>query len=194
MASSSNAEGYVVFRGFGYGKYILRETKAPDGYMPAEDIPVTIDGTWNYSAEAPVIINIPDHYEFRKVNHLGEPMEGVKFTLEDETGKVLQTAVSDTNGIVRFAGLSRGRYIIRETETLEGYVLSEETLSVVIDEKYVPAAEPVTYVNYPVIQTGVEFTMNSTMWIGAILIVLSAALMFCLIRKRRKMLQDSTKR
>ena len=66
--------------------------------------------------------------------------------------------------------------------------------SVVIDEKYVPAVEPVTYVNYLVIQTGVEFTMNSTMWIGTILIVLSAALMFRLIRKRRKMLQNSMKR
>ena len=112
-------------------------------------------------------------------------MPGVKFTLEDGAGNILRDLVSGEDGIVHVTALTPGVYIIREIETLEGFTRSEETIKVVIDEKYVIPKEMYKLINYPNIQTGSGIAMTPVMWCGIIL-ALCALLSLAAIVKLRK--------
>lgn len=134
-------------------------------------------------------INIPNVYEFVKADNEGNPMTGVKFNLEDTEGNVLRELVSGENGLVTVDDLEPGTYIIQETETLEGYTVSGETIEIVIDENYVVADELPVFVNYPEIQTGVDFEITPVMYVGgAVMLIGIIALIASVIqnRKRRK--------
>jgi hypothetical protein len=78
--------------------------------------------------------------------------------LEDGAGNILRDLVSGQDGIVHVTDLTPGVYIIREVETLEGFTCSEETIKIVIDEKYGVPKEMFRFVNYPYIQTGKEIS------------------------------------
>ncbi len=127
------------------------------------DMELKVDENW-VEPEPFTLVNIPNHYEFVKTDNKGNPLPGVQFTLEDGAGN-----------------------IIREIETLEGYTLSEETIKVVIDEKYIVPDEMLRFVNYPNIQTGAGFEMTPLMWTGVALVIVSSAAVvaFMLLNKRR---------
>ena len=80
--------------------------------------------------------------------------------------------------------LEPGTYVIRETETLEGFTVSGETIEIVIDENYVVADELPVFVNYPEIQTGVGFEVTPVMYVGAGIILL--AIILLVIGRRKK--------
>lgn len=74
--------------------------------------------------------------EFKKVDGMGNPLTGVEFKLYDEQGdgKPIATAKSTKNGQVKFdQEVGPGKYIIKETQALEGYVAIEE-LKVTVDQ------------------------------------------------------------
>jgi LPXTG-motif cell wall-anchored protein len=150
-----------------------------------EDLTFNVDADWTEPAPF-TCVNIPHHYEFVKTDNEGHPMAGVKFTLEDANGNVLNDLVSGEDGIVHVTGLKPGRYIIREIETREGYSVSGETIEVVIDEKYVVPAEMYVLVNYPSIQTGVDFEITPLMWGGGAAALLGLILLIVFIRRRRR--------
>ena len=183
---TSDDAGEFVFTRFTYGNWIIRETKAPEGYNIMPDIELTVDENW-VEPEPFTLVNIPNHYEFVKTDNKGKPLPGVKFTLEDGAGNILRDLISGEDGIVHVTDLTPGVYIIREIETLEGYTLSEETIKVVIDEKYVVPDEMFRFVNYPNIQTGAGFEMTSLMWSGVALVSVSCAavMVYILLNKRR---------
>ena len=181
---TSDDAGEFVFTRFTFGNWIIRETKAPEGYNIMPDIELTVDENW-VEPEPFTLVNIPNHYEFVKTDNKGNPMPGVKFTLEDGAGNILRDLVSGEDGIVHVTDLTPGVYIIREIETLQGFTLSEETIKVVIDEKYIIPKEMYKLVNYPNIQTGSGVTMTPVMWCGIIL-ALCAVLSLAAIVKLRK--------
>ena len=78
--------------------------------------------------EPMTFVDIPDHYVFRKVDTAGRPLAGVRFALEDAEGNALRELVSGEDGTVRVDGLEPGSYVIRETQALEGYTRTDETL------------------------------------------------------------------
>lgn len=74
--------------------------------------------------------------EFEKVDGMGNPLTGVEFKLYDEQGdgKPIATAKSTKNGQVKFdREVGPGKYIIKETQALEGYVAIED-LKVTVDQ------------------------------------------------------------
>ncbi|MGM0139503.1 hypothetical protein IGI65_001959 [Enterococcus sp. DIV0755b] len=74
--------------------------------------------------------------EFEKVDGMGNPLAGVEFKLYDEQGdgKPIATAKSTKNGQVKFdREVGPGKYIIKETQALEGYVAIED-LKVTVDQ------------------------------------------------------------
>ena len=183
---TSDDAGEFVFTRFTFGDWIVRETKAPEGYNIMPDIKLKVDENW-VEPEPFTLVNIPNHYEFVKTDNKGNPMPGVKFKLEDGAGNILRDLVSGEDGIVHVTDLTPGVYIIREIETAEGYTLSEETIKVVIDEKYIVPDEMFRFVNYPNIQTDAGFEMTSLMWSGVALVSVSCAavMVYVLLNKRR---------
>lgn len=178
----SDKNGVFTFSQFDYGDWIIRETEAPAGYCRMEDIRLHIGDDWT-EPQPIMCVNIPDHYEFIKTDSSGVPLAGVKFSLENDGGRVIDTFESGKDGIIRIQDLTPGVYYIKEIETLEGYSLSGEIIKLKIDEFYVVPEEMKRFVNYTVIQTGVNLAVTGIMWVGIGLIVVSGTL--GLVRKRR---------
>ena len=189
--AASDEKGEFYLTGFGYGDWIIRETVAPEGFNRVEDVLIHVDEDWK-APNTLLFTDIPNHYEFVKVDEDGCPMEGVKFALEDEDGNVLRELASGEDGIVRADDLKPGVYIIREIETQAGYRLTEETIRVVIDENYIAPDELFRLVNFPEeerpkdeIQTGVDVPVTPMMLYGLISMALGAVFMFAEIIHRR---------
>ena len=178
----SDKNGVFTFSQFDYGDWIIRETAAPEGYCRMEDIRLHVGDDWT-QPEPILCVNIPDHYAFLKTDSSGVPLPGVKFTVEDASGKSIGTYESDEDGIVSIRGLKPGEYFIKEIETLEGYSVSGEIIRLKIDEYYVVPDTLRRFINYTTIQTGVNLAVTGIMWVGIVLMAVSGTL--GLIRKRR---------
>src|SRR5699024_1811961 len=64
--------------------------------------------------------------------------EGIEFQLIDEkTGKVLKTGVTDKDGNIDFGRLLYGKYLLKETKAPEGYITPNEAYKVTINKEYV---------------------------------------------------------
>ena len=182
---TSNSKGEFSFKNFDYGLWLVHENKAPDGYNLMPDYSVSVDGSW-IEPSAVILTNLPDHYEFLKTDNEGNPMSGVRFKLEDSEGNVLQELVSGEDGMVYVTGLVPGSYVIRETETLEGFTVSDDPIEITIDDSYVVVDEIPVFVNYPVIQTGVDFEITPPMIAGAALIGAGGIGSVIMLLKRKK--------
>ena len=88
------------------------------------------------------------------------------FAVEDENGNVVQEVVSAENGVVYIYGLTPGKYTIRETATVEGFTVSDDTITVEINEKYKVPTKLKRFVNYPSISTGVDVSPTTLTWVG----------------------------
>ena len=190
--AASDEKGEFYLTGFGYGDWIIRETVVPEGFNRVEDVLIHVDEDWK-APNTLLFTDIPNHYEFVKVDEDGCPMEGVKFALEDEDGNVLRELASGEDGIVRADDLKPGVYIIREIETQAGYRLTEETIRVVIDENYIAPDELFRLVNFPEeerpkdeIQTGVDVPVTPMMLYGLISMALGVVLLVTEIIRRRE--------
>ena len=189
--AASDEKGEFYLTGFGYGDWIIRETVVPEGFNRVEDVLIHVDEDWK-APNTLLFTDIPNHYEFIKVDEDGCPMESVKFALEDEDGNVLRELASGEDGVVHADDLKPGVYVIREIETQAGYRLTEETIRVVIDENYIVPDELFRLVNFPEeersedeIQTGVDVPVTPMMLYGLISMALGAVLMFAEIIHRR---------
>ena len=186
----TDKDGRLTFTKFGYGDWIIRESKVPEGYCKnVLDITIHVDETW-IAPELIKCVNIPDHYEFLKTDSSGNPLEGVKFRLEDEHGTNLGEYVSDKDGIVSITGLDSGVYYIRETETLEGFSVSGEVIKFVLDENYVIPETMPKMINYTIIQTGVRIAVTGVMILGAVFVVVSGILFIIRKKKNAKAQED----
>ena len=149
------------------------------------DIEVEVTPDWAAPLEL-TCVDVPNHYEFQKVDPAGNPLAGVKFVLENADGTVLRELISDENGIVQITDLLPGSYVVRETEALEGFVRTKETLTFTLDESYIVPETLPKLVNEPVIQTGVDFEMTPGLWISIGLILTGVAMEIMARRHKRK--------
>lgn len=182
---TSNANGEFIFTQFDYGDWIIRETKAPEGFVPMEDVLLHVDENWT-EPEPITLVNIPNHFWFFKSDHQKNALPGVTFGVEDTQGNILQEVVSDEDGVVYITDLLAGSYIIRELETVEGFTRSDEVIELVIDENYVVPEKLQRFVNYPTIETGVDLEMTPIAWAGVALVALAVGLILFGRKNSRK--------
>ena len=162
----SNDKGEFIFTKFDYGDWIVRETAAPEGYNRMEDYLLHVDENWT-EPKPITLVNIPSTYMFFKSDNKKNALAGATFAVEDENGNVVQEVVSAENGVVYIYGLTPGKYTIRETATVEGFTVNDDTIEVVIDEKYEVPTKLKRFVNYPSISTGVDVSPTTMTWVGA---------------------------
>lgn len=126
------------------GKYIVKEKKQPEGYVRREK---TYEVELKYKDQVTEIVteeltvtNMPVTTEIVKTDKKsGKPLEGVVFAVwrkEDEKLPEFekQTCVTDKDGRILLEYLKPGTYCIQETETLPGYLLSEQITEFTVDE------------------------------------------------------------
>lgn len=141
--STSDVNGTISFKGLKPGTYRLIETKAPayyhniDGaakvfYIRELDGKAFIieDGRGvELNAENNQIKNVPKGTESFTVYKQGESnnaLEGVKFTIYSFDGTEVQSGITGPDGKVVFTELKFGTYILKETKTVDGYILDSK--------------------------------------------------------------------
>jgi LPXTG-motif cell wall-anchored protein/uncharacterized repeat protein (TIGR01451 family) len=140
--TTSNSVGEVEFKDIDYGKYVIKETKAPEGYLLSEQVITAEIGasdngktvTANPSSVSNQIIR--GNIIFTKLDEVGQPLQGAEFTLYESKDtsytNPIHIITSKSDGIIEFKNIQYGSYIIKETKAPTGYVISEQLLSAVI--------------------------------------------------------------
>ena len=150
MTAVSDTRGLVRFIGADYGKYTIRELKAPGGYMINKDvITMTIDdGYTNSDTLAATVVDQQKKIMCIKTDPSGKPIPGVSFSLINAANMdVTETAVSDKDGVFTFRSFDVGDWIIHENSAPAGYSAMEDIRFHVGDDWTQP--KPILCVNIP---------------------------------------------
>lgn len=134
---TTNADGIVEFTGVLKGNYTVKELTPPINYSPSDEV---------------ISIEIPDSTEpnvFKATYKNDALRHSIKVTKKDaDTGDVLEGAVfglfkgddkiqeqtTDENGVATFDNLLKGNYEIKELTPPVGYELSEEVISIEMED------------------------------------------------------------
>ncbi|MBU5591670.1 hypothetical protein KQI89_07815 [Clostridium sp. MSJ-4] len=137
-AAISDESGRVEFKNIEYGKYIIKETKAPEGYVLSDEVLtaniIENDITVKSNPESISNRKIRGSVQVKKLDENKEPLKGAEFTLYNAEGKEIKTSVSREDGTLLFEDLVYGEYTIKETKVPEGYLASEGTIKVFVDK------------------------------------------------------------
>ena len=154
------------------GKYIVKETKAPEGYLLNEK---EFEVILTYADQETEIVygdvTVPDQPAkgqieiLKKDKETGNLLSGAEFTItakEDittpdgtvraEKGTVVDTIVTDTTGIARSKELYLGKYVVKETKQPIGFIRPDQTWDVELkyaDQKTELVKENLTIKNQP---------------------------------------------
>lgn len=154
------------------GKYIVKETKAPEGYLLN---PKEFEVILTYADQETEIVygdvTVPDQPAkgqieiLKKDKETGNLLSGAEFTItakEDittpdgtvraEKGTVVDTIVTDTTGIARSKELYLGKYVVKETKQPIGFIRPDQTWDVELkyaDQKTELVKENLTIKNQP---------------------------------------------
>lgn len=152
METIKTKEGKVVSKPLYLGKYVVKESKAPDGFALSDK---TFDVVLQYkdhntaivtkaieAKDYPVKINIHkttlgtdtilEEVTFAFWNILDEPAED---DVDPEFTQFREFYRTDKKGNIEISHVIPGDYKLQEVETLEGYVLDEHIYLIHVDEK-----------------------------------------------------------
>lgn len=122
------------------GNYILKETKTNQEYKLSlqQDITIEWNKTFNILIENEKIkgkvkvIKTSEDDNLINGDKAGTPIANVKFVIYDEKGEIVDTLITETDGIAISKNLVKGKYIIKEIETGDAYELNEEDFTIEI--------------------------------------------------------------
>ncbi|MEY7999714.1 SpaA isopeptide-forming pilin-related protein [Clostridium sp. Mt-5] len=133
QTATSDASGAAQFTKVQPGKYTVKETVAPAGYvLSTQVIPVEINMSKTYDIGTIKDTKNAAAIEVKKTDANGNALSGAEFTLYNSGVKVA-SAVSGQDGIARFSNVVYGNYTVKETRAPAGYDLNQDTLSVQVD-------------------------------------------------------------
>lgn len=139
ISRTTGSDGILTFDNLKPGEYTLKETKAPenfnkvektwninvskDGYVTIREI--SFDGQGDYLVGDNLTLDVsnrPTGTDFKvyKKDDTNQPLQGAEFTLTKDR-KVVKTVKSDVNGLVNFEKLTKGIYILEETNPPAGF-------------------------------------------------------------------------
>ncbi len=142
---TTNQDGEILVQDLRIGEYVLIEKETNKWYDLAENTDVVVE--WNVTSDN-IVENELKKGQVRiiKIDKDNNEvlLEGVKFNILDNTGKVLETIMTDSNGQAltsRYAIRDFSELTIQEVETLENYVLNEEIKTIVLEENQIKDIE-----------------------------------------------------
>lgn len=141
MTAESDESGIFRFEQIRYGKWIVKELRPAEGFVPNEklyEVNVSEDG-------AVIEFTVENKYirgniEGLKVDEDGNTIEGAVFGLfaegtdEFTEENAVMTAVSRADGKFLFENVRYGKWIVKELSCPAQYVLSDETFEATISE------------------------------------------------------------
>ena len=130
---STNENGELTFDAQVCGKYYIKEIATPDQYVLLDDQweidENDFDKNLELSTKSINVINTPVKIKIylHKADNDGEAVQGAKFGLYTEEGKLISTKITNENGNADFPQQTIGSYFVREISVPDGYVLDAET-------------------------------------------------------------------
>ncbi|AJH18442.1 hypothetical protein S3E15_04652 [Bacillus mycoides] len=119
---TTGADGTAELNNLPIGTYIVKEIKAPTGYVSG-DKPQTIEVKTGEIGAVQVVNNkVKGNIEIKKLSDSGKMLPNVEFTVFTEDGKEVKKVVTKENGIANVDGLTYGKYYFLETKTPNGYI------------------------------------------------------------------------
>ncbi|WP_265938331.1 SpaA isopeptide-forming pilin-related protein [Bacillus thuringiensis] len=119
----TDKDGKAISKPLAPGKYILKETKAPEGYQLKEtefEVNVTGDDIFPIQVENAMVDK--GNIEITKLDKENRAvLAGVEFEVQDEKDEVVRKVVTDKDGKANVSDLSVGKYKLVETKSLPGY-------------------------------------------------------------------------
>ena len=126
---TTNEEGVALSKDLEKGTYYYKETKAPEGIVvdsSLHEFTIQDDGQ-------NVIKDVINYYVrgelkiYKLIEGTTTPLAGAKFEITNEAGEVVDTIVSDENGVALSKKLPFGTYYFKEIEAPDGYIKDENT-------------------------------------------------------------------
>lgn len=123
----SDINGRFCFPGMPYGRYIVKELEAPNGYVLDDDVYIVdVDDTPEHAQVHIVNDYITGTLQITKKDiATGEPIANCGFEILDWNGKKLLQDITDENGYAEFS-LGYGMYYYREYDAPKGYLIDEK--------------------------------------------------------------------
>lgn len=140
ITKSSDEDGVVKFEGLPFGRYTITETKAPQGYVKAKPIDVTIDEkntvgayTPNQAVDGGTITNEHTVLTVLKIDDADrKPLAGATFRIKNSDGKYVSAEngkfkafVSGEGGASVFETGEDGKFILEYLPVGNNYALEE---------------------------------------------------------------------
>lgn len=121
--------------GLPVGSYILRENKAPEKYIPMEDMSFHVRADLYDKALELTVANLPHEQGVAvlKESPDGTRLRGAEFALYKADNTEVERVTTNKAGVALFTGLNPGSYYIKETAAPEGYKLSDKKFDFTID-------------------------------------------------------------
>jgi uncharacterized surface anchored protein len=190
----SDKDGHVRFKELSLGTYTIRETAAPEGYFLSDTVitanvslkerDTVVELSANTIADkkrAGAVIRITKEDTTSK-----KKLKGAEFTLYNQSGTALKTAVSGSDGIAEFNDIPAGTYKIVETKAPAEYVAQGASLTVETDYEGVYTFRIENISMDELAQAGSFFDPDLLIWIGLALVVIGAAFVLTQIPRKRK--------
>lgn len=129
--------GNAEIVGLPVGSYILRENKAPEKYIPMEDMSFHVRADLYDKALELTVENLPHEKGIAvlKESPDGTRLKGAEFALYNADDTEIRKVTTDKAGVALFTGLKSGSYYIKETAAPEGYKPLDNRFEFTIDEK-----------------------------------------------------------
>ena len=203
----SDKNGNVIFEEkLPFGKYVVKELAAPEGYAVNEDgkMDLTNKGDAGTSGPIEVKLSAVEHpYATEQITVTatssdGKPIPGALVEIRDANGNVVLRAKTNEEGALEDVTLVPGSYEARQIEVGDGYELCEEPLSFVVadgeqtapvgfvsvtpDPEQTQAPEPSTAADG---QPAGDGKWKTYIWIGAGIVVVALTAGFALYKHKR---------
>ena len=127
---TSDKTGTILVPAASPGWYLVRETKAPEGYI-LDETPKTVEVKTN----VPTVVTFSNKplsgiKIIKTDSESGAPLQGVTFAVAKMNGEKIGNFKTGQDGTVYISNLSDGYYTVVETEGLEGYHWDKEPKTV----------------------------------------------------------------
>lgn len=143
---TTNEEGKAESKALFLGKYIVQEKQQPNGYLLNQE-EFNVELKYKDQETALVyknvsVTNTPTRIQlFKTDKETKQPIAGATFAVwnkameegEDQAMGMVETFVTDENGMIELKYLAPGTYCWQEKEVVPGYVLSDEIHEITID-------------------------------------------------------------
>lgn len=141
----TDADGEIFLENINTGNYILREIKTKKEYEISADIGTTVN--WNETTNL-TVTNEKKKGQIRIIKvDLDDnevKLSNVTFEIYNNKGNLVETLVTDQNGIAISSRLPIGDYTIKETITQSEYVLNEEKQVITLERNQI---KDITFTN-----------------------------------------------